>query len=45
MYVCVRVSEALELGLQIYVSCHVAARNWTQVLQKEHPMLSRPRSR
>ena len=34
MYVCLRVSEALELELQTGVSCHVGAGNWTRVLWK-----------
>lgn len=37
MYVCVRVSNPLELELQTLVSCHVGNRNcrgWTQILWK-----------
>lgn len=32
--------DPLELQLQAVVSCHVGARNQTQVLQKEQPLLT-----
>lgn len=49
IYVCVRVTDSLELELQTTVRCHEGAGNWTQVLWKnsEHSEsrrhLSRPR--
>jgi hypothetical protein len=39
MYVCVRVLDPLELGLQTVVSSHMCARNSTQVLWKNSSAL------
>jgi hypothetical protein len=39
MFVCVRVSDPLELELQTVASCHMDAGNWTLGPLEEQPVL------
>jgi hypothetical protein len=39
MYVCVRVSDSLDMELQTVVSCNVGARNWIWVVWAISPAL------